>query len=67
MGSNTNLDRIGRQNGLDAFVRVNISQGKIVSPMTMTATVEAILGATYLDGDLQAVKQVMGTLGIISV
>ena len=31
----------------------------------MTATVEAIIGAVYLDSNMTAVKQVMGTLGLV--
>lgn len=62
---NANLDRTGRQFGLQRFVNSNPSQGKIVSPITMAATVEAILGAVYLDSSLEKVREVMQTLGLV--
>ena len=66
IGSNANLDHVGRLYGLDAFVCSNPAQGSYVSPNTMTATVEAILGAVYLDGGIESVSQVMETLGLVS-
>lgn len=65
VGSNANLDRVGRLNGLDAFICRNPSQGGHISPVTMTATVEAILGAVYLDSGIDNVSQVMQTLGLV--
>ena len=65
VGSNANLDRVGRLYGLDDFVCRNPSQGFYVSPLTMAATVEAILGAVYLDGGINNVSQVMQTLGLV--
>lgn len=35
-----------------------------VSPKTMSATVEAIIGAVYLDGGMDAAKMVVRNLGI---
>lgn len=64
VASNANLDSIGRQRGLQRFVNGNPSQGQIVSPITMAATVEAILGAVYLDSNLEEVGEVMRTLGL---
>ena len=66
IGSNANLDHVGRLHGLDAFVCRNPAQGNHISPITMTATVEAILGAVYLDGGIESVSQVMETLGLVS-
>lgn len=63
--SNANLDRIGRQRGLQRFVNANPSQRQVVSPITMAATVEAILGAVYLDSNLEEVGEVMRTLGLV--
>lgn len=65
VASNANLDRIGRQHGLQRFVNSNPSQGQVVSPITMAATVEAILGAVYLDSNLDMVGEVMRTLGLV--
>ena len=66
VGSNANLDRMGRLHGLDIYVCRNPAQGGYVSPATMTATVEAILGAVYLDGGIDDVSRVMQTLGLVS-
>lgn len=65
MCSNTNLDLVARQHGLDAFVNGNPSQAGIISTNVVTATLEAIIGAVYLDSDLNAVKRVMRTLGLV--
>ena len=64
VGSNANLDAIGRGHGLDQFVVTNPSSWGAVAPGTMASTVEAILGAVYLDGGMDAVKLVMRTLGL---
>ncbi|MCJ1479872.1 hypothetical protein MMC06_000026 [Schaereria dolodes] len=64
IGSNANLDRVGREHGLSTLINTNPSQGSFVSPVTMSATVEAILGAVYLDDGMETVKQVMQTLGL---
>ena len=65
VGSNANLDRIGRLHGLEAYICRNPSQRGHISPVTMTATVEAILGAVYLDGGISNVGQVMQRLGLV--
>lgn len=64
VASNANLDRIGRQRGLERFVNCNPSQSQVVPLATMATTVEAILGAVYLDGNLKQVGEVMQTLGL---
>lgn len=66
VGSNANLDRVGRLYGLDDFVCRNPAQGGYVSPATMTATMEAILGAVYLDSSINNVNRVMQTLRLVS-
>ncbi|KAL8664026.1 MAG: hypothetical protein Q9168_007990 [Polycauliona sp. 1 TL-2023] len=64
IGSNHNLDSIGRGCNLHAFVILAGGQ-TVVSPITMAATVEAILGAVYLDsGNIDSVKSVMHRLGL---
>ncbi len=65
VASNANLDRIGRQRGLHRYVNSNPSQRQVVSPITMAATMEAILGAVYLDNNLEKVWEVMQTLGLV--
>ena len=64
VGSNANLEAVGRHNGLDQFVNTNPSSWGAVSSGTMAHTVEAILGAVYLDGGMNSVQQVMRTLGL---
>ena len=66
VGSNVNLDRIGRTNGLDALI--NMSVGTVrngLGPGTVASTVEAIVGAVYLDSNMSSVTQVMQNLGLI--
>ncbi|KAG6997512.1 hypothetical protein G7Y79_00040g076770 [Physcia stellaris] len=64
---NANLGMIGYRNGLDRFIN-NIDPGQkgVTANGTMATTVEAIIGAVYLDvaNDLDAVRKVMRTLGI---
>ena len=66
VANNTNLSTIGRQNGLAAYINTNPSQEGLISEKTLTNTVEALLGAVYLDSgnDLNAVKLVMRALGL---
>ena len=59
VGSNANLNKIGREIGLERFIYGNVG-GK-----TVADTVEAILGAVFLDSGLK-VKDVMDTLGLVS-
>ena len=65
VADNSNLDRIGRGTGIVAFVNQDRSTRGLVSPITMTATVEAVLGAVYLDSNMDTVKRVMNTLGLV--
>ncbi|RHZ60737.1 uncharacterized protein CDV56_106795 [Aspergillus thermomutatus] len=63
--SNPNLTQIGFQAGLENFILINPSQST-VSNNVMATTVEAILGAVYLDSDMnvQAVRAVMAVLNL---
>lgn len=62
--SNHNLNVVGHAHNLDAFVNLAPSQSTI-SPVTMAATVEAVIGAIYLDSkSMDAVKAGMGALGL---
>ncbi|KAL1967213.1 hypothetical protein VTN77DRAFT_3504 [Rasamsonia byssochlamydoides] len=65
-GSNENLANVGFQKKLDQFVYTNPSQGGVVSWRVMATTVEAILGAVFMDSamDIHIVKQVTAVLGL---
>lgn len=66
VGSNANLDRIGRISGLDALINKNPSDKDAnVGTITMAGTVEAIIGAVYLDSDMKSVTEVMQNLGLM--
>ena len=64
---NAKLSMRGYRNGLDRFVN-NIDPGQkgVIANGTMATTVEAVIGAVYLDvaKDLDAVRKVMRTMGI---
>ncbi|KAI9739551.1 MAG: hypothetical protein M1834_006267 [Cirrosporium novae-zelandiae] len=65
IASNINLNLVGRNKGLDSFVQGNPSQGRVVAPRTMADTIEAVLGAVYLDGGMIHAKEAMTVLGLI--
>ena len=66
VGSNVNLTTVGRRNGLDMLINKNPSdKSGPVGHITVAATVEAIIGAVYLDGDMVSVTQVMQNLGLV--
>ncbi|OBT63704.1 hypothetical protein VE03_06134 [Pseudogymnoascus sp. 23342-1-I1] len=64
--SNTGLERVGRRIHLDEIVNANPSQQGYVSPRIVADTLEAIIGAVYLDSgkDIESVRLVMATLGL---
>ncbi|KFY46875.1 hypothetical protein V494_00285 [Pseudogymnoascus sp. VKM F-4513 (FW-928)] len=64
--NNINLERVGRQIHVDQLVNRNPSQQGDVPPRTVADTVEAILGAVYLDSgkDIESVRLVMARLGL---
>ena len=67
IGSNTNLNTIGRTNGLDTLINKNPAElDDYVGPSTVAATVEAIIGAVYLDSDMESVTGVMQNLGLMA-
>ncbi|KAF7164604.1 hypothetical protein CNMCM5623_009061 [Aspergillus felis] len=65
VGSNPHLAQMGSNAGLENLILINPSQVS-VSPGVMAQTVEAILGAVYLDSemDVQAVRAVMAILSL---
>ena len=67
LGSNTNLNAIGRTNGLDMLINKNPAElADYVGPGTVASTVEAIIGAVYLDSDLESATGVMRNLGLMA-
>ncbi|KFY02952.1 hypothetical protein O988_01770 [Pseudogymnoascus sp. VKM F-3808] len=64
--NNTNVERIGRQIHIDEIVNRNPAQQGSVSPRTITDTVQAILGAVYLDSgrNIDCVRLVMVKFGL---
>lgn len=64
LGSNKNLHRIGLELGLDRFIN---TPGDVSSATLrpVADTVEAILGAIFLDSGLEEVKDVMDALGLV--
>ncbi|KAI7334505.1 hypothetical protein KC315_g3722 [Hortaea werneckii] len=66
IGSNANLAAAARLHGIDACVLTNPGHRGPVSQATLSTTVEAIIGAVYLDSekDLDAVHTFMEALGL---
>ncbi|RAL03321.1 ribonuclease III [Aspergillus ibericus CBS 121593] len=64
--NNTNLAATGFNKSLDHFVMVNPAQGKSVSTNVMASTVEALLGAVYIDSNqnIDSVRSVMDALDL---
>ncbi|KAL2058320.1 hypothetical protein ABVK25_001046 [Lepraria finkii] len=66
IGSNANLDRIGRNHGLEKLINNNPSQEySEIGALTMATTVEAIIGAVYLDSGTRSVPLIMQNLGLM--
>lgn len=65
VGSNRNLNVVGRRNGLGKYVNKNPVQKGVVGLVTMATTVEAILGAVWIDSgyDIEEVRDVMEVWG----
>jgi ribonuclease-3 len=64
--ANENLWQIGFAKRLDTFIHLNPSSRGVVQDRLMATTMEAILGAVYLDGqkDIAAVLRVVLYLGL---
>ena len=70
IGCNRNLDKRGREAGLEDLINPNRrfhDGGRHIPPKTMSATVEALIGAVFLDSseNLQAAKAAMKGLGLL--
>ncbi|KAF4341932.1 ribonuclease III [Fusarium beomiforme] len=61
--SNENLSRVCKEHGLDKCINMNGGTTRVSSGMAATA-VEAILGATEMDGGRNALATVMVRLGL---
>ena len=58
--------RIGRTSGLAALINKNPTDMDVdAGPTTVAATVEAIIGAVYLDSDIRSVTNVMQNLDLM--
>jgi ribonuclease-3 len=68
IGSNANLAITARDVGIDQHVLLHPGHIGKVSDKTLATTIEAILGAVYLDTakDTEAVKRTMDLLGLSS-
>ncbi|PYI03111.1 ribonuclease III [Aspergillus sclerotiicarbonarius CBS 121057] len=64
--SNANLAATGFDKTLDHFVMINPAQGRTVSNGVMASTVEALIGAVYIDSnmDIETVRSVIDTLDL---
>ena len=65
-GSNANLCIVGRQVGLEKHIILPVSHFGAVPDKVIATTVEALLGAVFLDAgkNIDAVKPVMRALGL---
>ncbi|KAJ5517495.1 hypothetical protein N7527_009055 [Penicillium freii] len=64
--SNENLKRLGESLGLNAYFRLNPSSQGVVPRSMMATTMEAIIGAVYLDSgkDMATTRALVNRLGI---
>jgi ribonuclease-3 len=64
--SNQNLATVCDDSGMTRYINGNPSQQGVHSPKTRAATVEAVLGAIYMDSgkDINAVKAAMRAIGL---
>lgn len=67
IATNSNLSKHGLAKGVDAFIRKNPSQGSRVFDNLRATTVEAIIGAVYIDSgyDFAVVRKVIVNLGLL--
>jgi ribonuclease-3 len=64
--SNENLKRLGESLGLNAYFRLNPASQGVVPRSMMATTMEAIIGAVYLDSgkDMATTRALVNRLGI---
>lgn len=61
---NVNLDRVGRLHGLHDCIEISSTNRQAISLRMMATTVEAIIGAVFLDGGSAAVHALLDTLNL---
>jgi ribonuclease-3 len=66
LSCNDNLTDRGSELDIGAYIQNNPSQGNTISPGLMATTVEAIIGAVFLDNnrDLDAVESIIALFGL---
>ena len=64
IGNNRNLERVCDEFGLDIHIVCNPSQNGFISPRVKQNTVEAIIGAAFLDDGLAAAAKVLKAFGL---
>jgi len=64
--NNNKLATLGYGHGVDDLVNKNPSNPGAVSSKTMADTMEALVGAAYIDGGLEAARAVADAFGIIN-
>ena len=64
-GRNDNLEVVARQHELEKFIVRNPSQPGALSAAALATTMEAVIGAAFLDGDLEAAGRVMRALSLL--
>jgi ribonuclease III len=65
LSSNNHLATIGKNLGLERCINPNPSQKDVINDSLVADTVEAIIGAVFLDGGLEASERVMEILGVL--
>jgi ribonuclease III len=63
--ADANFVRVANAKGFKNFININPAHVGELGARTLADTVEAIIGAVYLDGGLDAVPDVLATLGLI--
>ncbi|GKZ38559.1 hypothetical protein AbraIFM66950_010841 [Aspergillus brasiliensis] len=64
--SKNHLTAVGFNLGLDAFVIVNPAQGRVVSTGVMAETIQALIGAVFIDSghSVETVRSLVAKLGL---
>jgi ribonuclease-3 len=68
LATNRNLAQIGFSLGLDVYIQLNPSAQGVVPERLMATTIEAIIGAVYLDSnkDIFVIRRLIVHLRIMS-